>query len=809
MGRNVLRFAAALALLLVALAAEHASAQTIRRTSSVITPATSRIDPEGALGVELSPAAIAFQRNYALTYLYAGAPDASTMPLLGHGFYGVAKLPFGFAIGGTIERMRPENAPDHGRFAFALSHGTARSAMGLAVRRTQGAGGLAGVTSLDLSTVVRASPLLAFALNVHDLLGESGFTGGAGVVPTTFDLAVGVRPLGRDAMTLEGGFLVDTDGRVALRALSLFEIPYVGQINAGFEASDLSGVRDLRGTVGLIARLSVLSAGASALFGDGYDRAGHLVIASLSGLPARTLAFGLHVLDVEVEGDLSPRALLSLLERLEHARIDPRVGAVFLRLRDTGLGLADAQDVRASLTRLRAAGKPVVCHLAGASGAEHYACAASDETFIEPAGYLRLLGISMQSIHVKRLMDSIGVRADFVRFGEYKDAPEMFTEERMSAPSREQTERFLDEAYARWTNDLADDLGKPVGEVRRLIDQGPYFASDAISVSLVGREGDEFAFKSALERATGRSHVVKKLPPRRDVAWAGGKRVAVIVVDDAIVEGENVDLPILDLHRSGAKTVVKAIETAARDPRVRAIVLRIDSPGGSAIASDQIWRAVRRAKARKPVVASLGRTAASGGYYVASAATEIVANPSTLTGSIGVFFGKVDVEQLAEKIGVDVEILARGERAGATSLFRPFTDEEREALRDTVEKTYGLFLSRVAEGRGMDVEAVRAVAEGRIHSGEAALALGLVDRLGGFADALARARELGGLRDDAPFDFTPKRPSGLLDYLVSGELGGVREVLPRSAGALDLVFALLSAPRGTVFALPEAILSVE
>src|SRR5690606_29337763 len=192
---------------MLALAQPRAEAQTIRRTSSIVAPATSRIDPEGALGVELGPAAIAFVRSYAATYLYAGAPDGPSMPRLGHGFYGAAKLPFGFALGASIERMRPELGSNYGRYSLALSHSMAeRGAMGLAVRRTAAGDFEHGVTSVDFGTVLRPSPLLGIALNVHDIFGASGPTGGAGVVPTTFDLALGVRPFGRGAMTLEGGF---------------------------------------------------------------------------------------------------------------------------------------------------------------------------------------------------------------------------------------------------------------------------------------------------------------------------------------------------------------------------------------------------------------------------------------------------------------------------------------------------------------------------------------------------------------------------------------------------------------------------
>jgi protease-4 len=242
------------------------------------------------------------------------------------------------------------------------------------------------------------------------------------------------------------------------------------------------------------------------------------------------------------------------------------------------------------------------------------------------------------------------------------------------------------------------------------------------------------------------------------------------MIDGSMVDGDNVDIPLLGLHMSGGKTVVGAIEAFTADPLTRAIVLRVDSPGGAVLASDQIWRAVRRARAVKPVVVSMGAVAASGGYYVAAAGDEIWADPSTITGSIGIFYGKVDASELAQKIGVGIEMFKIGKRAGAESLFRPFTPDERAALADRLRTYYRMFLSRVATGRGLTVERVDELGRGRVYSGDTALRLGLVDHLGGFASALARARQLGHVSDHADVVVLPKRPEGLLDYVV-GELG--------------------------------------
>jgi protease-4 len=262
----------------------------------------------------------------------------------------------------------------------------------------------------------------------------------------------------------------------------------------------------------------------------------------------------------------------------------------------------------------------------------------------------------------------------------------------------------------------------------------------------------------------GRS-VVDSAPPRAREDWNAGPSIGVVMVDGSIIDGDSTDIPFLNIHMTGGRSVVDAIEGMVSDPLVRAIVLRVDSPGGAVLASDQIWRAVRRAREQKPVVVSMGAVAASGGYYIASAGDEIWADPSTLTGSIGIFYGKVDVVGLADKLDVGIEVFRRGKRAGAESLFRPFTSDERAALVDRLRSYYQLFLSRVAEGRHKPVEEIDRIARGHVYSGDTAQRLGLVDHLGGFASALARARQLGGVSDDAQVIVRPKRKEGLLDYV--------------------------------------------
>ncbi|MDB4990254.1 MAG: Protease, partial [Myxococcaceae bacterium] len=354
------------------------------------------------------------------------------------------------------------------------------------------------------------------------------------------------------------------------------------------------------------------------------------------------------------------------------------------------------------------------------------------------------------------------------RIGQYKSAPEQYTNDGSSAPTREVRKGLLDGAYRRLVSDLSADLGRDEASIRATIDRGPFTSSEAVQEKLAQVALDKHDLETDARLVFGpRARFRNPTPRAREPSFGPGEQVGVIMIDGTIIDGDNVDIPFLDVHMSGGHTISAAIDQMAEDSRICAIVLRIDSPGGAVMASDQIWRAARRAQAKKPVIASMGEVAASGGYYVASAAHEIWASPSTITGSIGIFYGKVDVAQLAAHIGVGIEHEARGAHAGADSLFRPFTDDERAGLADKLRIWYRQFLERVAEGRHMSIERVDELARGRVYNGDTAQALGLIDSLGGLSSAIARARQLSGLSVEAEVVVRPVVPTTLLDLVTS------------------------------------------
>jgi protease-4 len=565
--------------------------------------------------------------------------------------------------------------------------------------------------------------------------------------------------------------------------------------------------------VGLAAEQTGIGAVVGAPFGPDTTTPGWIAGLRLEAASRRGMYEGRVLLDREI-GPLGARGLVALLLELDAAARDERVAAVLLRFRGSDIGSAYAQEIRQAIERLASLDKPVVCHLDDASGAEHYACAAADAIFLDPAGGVRIAGPSVEALLLGDVLRDAGLRAEFLRIGRYKSAPEQLTNASNSAPAREQREALYDDVFRRVTSDYARDLDLPVGRVRALIDEGPFVTPRALARGLAWGEADARDMAEELRDVIGRDlRRAERLPERVPETWATARRLGVVVVDGDIVDGENVDVPFVGVHLSGADTVVAAIDALAGDSTVGAIVLRVDSPGGSALASDQIWRALRRARDRKPVVASMGAIAASGGYYVASAANEIWADPSTITGSIGIFFGKVDVGPLAERLGVTIERTSRGRHAGIESLYRPFTADDRVLVADAIRVWYRLFLRRIEAGRGMAIPAIDAVARGRVWSGDAAHRRGLVDHLGGLGSALARARVLADLPDDCPVTVVPERPSTLLDYVLADDPGSARAaaaVVPEELrAAVQLAFAMAHVREGVGLARADAQWSVD
>lgn len=781
--------------LLFAFAPTVAEAQLRRATAGAALPATSTATPDGALALETNPAALAFASGWELTYVHAEAHGNAALEGRGDSIAGVVKLPLRLALAAGADWIRPTNGDaERGRFSLGLAWARDRRlAIGGAARFLASDGPLGGSATIDLGLTWRPSSFFALGLVGHDLLAPAGLVGGGDGLSATFDLAGQLRPFGRDDLLFEVGVALDDRGRVGARGIARVVVPRVGRLWGAIEGDDLRGDSNLRALVGIDLVWDGAEIGGGALIGDGLSDGAWIGHARI-GEATRPHAIPMPGVVDEIEVKGGARGMLGLLHRLDRDRIDPRVRGVLLRFRESGLSSAHAQELREAILALQAAGRPVVCHFEAPTGAEVYACAAARAAFVDPAGYVRLYGPSLDVMLYGDALRSLGVRADFVRIGEHKSAVEQYTRSSSTAPAIAQREALVTDVHARIVADLARDRDVSLEDAARWIDEGPHAPEDAARSGLLAGTRDVVALGEDLREITGTARR-RREAPTDDARFIGQpRRIGVVVIDGALVDGPNVDYPIVEIHQSGSDTVVAAIDTLAADTTVAAIVLRVDSPGGSALASDRIWRAIRRARQRKPVIASLGAVAASGGYYVACAADEIWAAPSTVTGSIGIFYGKVDFAPLAERLGIGLEQVGRGRRAGAESLYRPFTPDERRELARAIRRWYQLFLSRVSEGRGLTRREVDAVARGRIFSGDAARELRLVDRLGGFLAALDRARELADLPMDAEITYVPGRPRSLVDYVTAGLGLAANDVTPPAATvSVDLPLARAAA----------------
>lgn len=442
---------------------------------------------------------------------------------------------------------------------------------------------------------------------------------------------------------------------------------------------------------------------------------------------------------------------LHLIRRVQEAIDDPGVKGFVMHVDQPPPSWAHVQELRDLVAKARARGKVTVAYLDRDAGNASYLLAvAADRVYLHPAGQLDLVGLSMELTYLRGTLDLVGVEPQYVKRSEYKSAPEQWTRHGPSDASRAQLDALLDALSEDLARGVAEGRARTPEQVRRLIDGGPFTAEDAEARGLVDGVLYPDQLEERLEESFRRGF---ELDPdyRLDdevTGWPAAREIAVIYVDGVIVSGPSSPGGLLSGRTAGSETIVRQLEQARRDDAVQAVVLRVDSPGGSAFASDEIWRATQRLKeSGKPLVVSMGGVAASGGYYVAAGADAIYAEPGTITGSIGVFSGKFSLGGLYEKVGVETEIFTRGRNAALYSPSRPMDETELETVDRLVGATYAQFKDRVAQGRGLSPEQVEEVARGRVWTGADAKAHGLVDELGGLDAAISRARREAGLRE--------------------------------------------------------------
>lgn len=485
-------------------------------------------------------------------------------------------------------------------------------------------------------------------------------------------------------------------------------------------------------------------------------------------------------------------ALPSLLLLLDMAVADERVKGVLVHVRPLSVGYARIQELRDALSRVRSAGKPVIALIDETSlnaTRELYLASSADKIFVEPASLAPLAGISGQFLHLAGFFEKIGVEWQVSRVGVYKSAVEQFAAREMSPKAREMTNGLLDGIFAQIVDGIAAGRGLEPAAVRALVDAAPGTPDELVAAKLADGIADR---QSVLEKAglTGANELEADDYMRVDATTLGlrtGPTVALVFGEGAIVEERGRGFARV----FAADETVKALDAAAKDDAIRAVVLRVNSPGGGAQPSDKVWRAVGRLRAKKPVVVSMADAAASGGYYVASGANAIVAEPATLTGSIGVFLLRPSFAGLFEKLEIGSEVIERGPYASVTGGDRPFTPEQQARTDSFIAASYRDFVSRVSEGRGLSSEAVDALGQGRVWLGSDAFARKLVDEVGGLRTAVERARREAGIENEPdPVRLilpAPRSTTEQVRELIRGDV--LRDQLLRALLPAELPFA--------------------
>jgi protease-4 len=472
------------------------------------------------------------------------------------------------------------------------------------------------------------------------------------------------------------------------------------------------------------------------------------------------------------------QSLTGLVMQLKKAKVDTRIKAVTLDIDMSGVGWGKAEEIRDAISDFRTSGKPAYAYMEFGLNKEYYIATACDKIFVPPPGELFITGLAADVMFFRGTLDKLGIYPDIYQIGKYKSAGDMFTQKKMTDAHREYVNSLLDDLFNRYVTAIAQARHKTPDEVRNLIDDAPYGAAKAKEVGLIDETvyhdqldkqiKAQLGYKDADQFAPVKATDYREVTPE-SLGLNKGEKIAVIFATGDIGSGRSENSPSGE-QSIGSDTLAKAVTDAAEDKSIKAIVLRVDSPGGSGLASDIIWHAVDAANQKKPVVVSMSDVAASGGYYISASASKIVAQPSTITGSIGVVAGKPVMRGLYDWLGISNEYVLRGKQAGMFRETEKFSDSERAKFEDWIKTTYyGDFVPKVARGRHKDAQYIDSVGQGRVWTGAQAKERGLVDEFGGLDHAVEVAKQLAKIPADKGVErVILPYPQTFLQELLSG-----------------------------------------
>lgn len=463
-----------------------------------------------------------------------------------------------------------------------------------------------------------------------------------------------------------------------------------------------------------------------------------------------------------------------LIYNLRELERDPKVKGILIKWNNPTLSFAQMEELRSAFQGLKEKGKKIVVFGNEIGGIGYFGASAANELIVSPSSTFLILGLRSEVMFFKGTMDKLGIEADMARVGKYKSAVEPLTRNNMSEAYREQVSDLLDDLFGVYVKGIAEGRNLSRDSVRKLIDKGAFTTREALEAGLIDTILYEDDLDSLIKREFGKKTVRISFKKWKEeipfkVSWYEKKpKIALIIAEGSIATGRSSNNPLTG-KTMGAETIAKAIRRARKDKSVKAIVMRVNSPGGSGLASDIIWNEVNIAKKEKPFVVSMGNVAASGGYYISMAADKIIADRGTITGSIGVIGGKLVLRDFYKKIGINKEIIKRGTHADAFSDWRSFTPKEKKRFQELIDYFYWDFVKKVAKGRRKSKDEIHQIAQGRVWSGIKAKKLGLVDTTGDLLLAIACAKKLGGIPKDEEIDIEKlPRKRGIIEMLKGG-----------------------------------------
>src|SRR6266571_2774034 len=473
-----------------------------------------------------------------------------------------------------------------------------------------------------------------------------------------------------------------------------------------------------------------------------------------------------------------PQSLSSLLAQFRKAKTDKRITAVMLEIDESSAGWAKAEEIRGAIQDFRTSGKPVYAYLEYGMNKDYYIATACDKVFVPPPGELFINGLAADVMFFRGSLDKLGIYPDIYQIGKYKSAGDTSTQKQMSDAHREFINSLLDDLYGRYIDGIAKARNKSSDDIKALIDNSPYNAAQAKEAGLIDGALYHDEVEKELKKRLGYKdsdelHIAKGSDYRQisqeSLGLNKGEKIAIVYAAGDITSGKS-QFGGNGEETIGSDSLVKTLNEVRDDKDIKAIVLRIDSPGGSGLASDIIGRAVESAKQKKPVVVSMGDVAASGGYYIACNANKIVAEPSTITGSIGVVGGKPVIKGFYDWIGVTNEYVLRGNNAGMFRESEKFSDSESKKFQEFLAKTYDDFTTIVAKGRNKEQKYIDSIGQGRVWTGQQGKERGLVDEYGGLDKAIDVAKQLANIPEDKGVQrvIMPRPPSFFEQLMSSG-----------------------------------------